>query len=510
MDATRVDRLLTEGRLPNLAALRARGAVGSIVQRPDLMRTRVWPSFQTGLGAHERGNPLSRDWSPARMRLDGGAVHARLEPFWEQLPPDMRAIVADVPFARPPTRPMPLTLLAGWQSIPDMIRGARPATLEGEIVRRFGPRVQTGERRGSQTVEGLLGLHREMVAATEQIGAIGAWLAAQPFELMALVIGTTHRSGHYLWDDSQAVDRERMTSVERDRLAGALDDVYVAADAALGRILDTAPAGARVLAFALHGMKRSDGWAERFGGIVALLRGEAGAAAQGRGLAHRLKQALPAATVRQVTSRLPKAVGDWLAARASHGSCDWSRTGFFELPGDVDCYLRLNLRGREALGIVEPGPEADALCDELTGELLGLRDLETGEPVVERVDRVDDLVPAGAARRGQLADLVVRWAGRDAVDSIGVRTAGGRERRWPRHARLASGRSGGHVPGGWLVAAGPGIAAGRLNSALAPQDLSATAIHWLEAVPRGPFEGRPMDLPAVPLRQPPDPVQRSA
>ena len=54
---------------------------------------------------------------------------------------------------------------------------------------------------------------------------------------------------------------------------------------------------------------------------------------------------------------------------------DWSRTRAYTL-GLGGLYL--NLKGREALGIVKPGEEAEALKAELIGKLSNLRDEERG------------------------------------------------------------------------------------------------------------------------------------
>src|SRR6185437_8046776 len=60
---------------------------------------------------------------------------------------------------------------------------------------------------------------------------------------------------------------------------------------------------------------------------------------------------------------------------------DWSRTRAytFGLGG-----LYLNLRGREARGIVEPG-EAESLRLELITKLAGLRDTDSGEIAITNV-----------------------------------------------------------------------------------------------------------------------------
>ena len=61
---------------------------------------------------------------------------------------------------------------------------------------------------------------------------------------------------------------------------------------------------------------------------------------------------------------------------------DWSKTRVFA-SGLAGIYL--NIKGREAQGIVEPGEEADRLRDELCEKLAGLKDPETGETAILRV-----------------------------------------------------------------------------------------------------------------------------
>ena len=60
---------------------------------------------------------------------------------------------------------------------------------------------------------------------------------------------------------------------------------------------------------------------------------------------------------------------------------DWSRTRVYA-SGLAGIYL--NIKGREAQGIVEPGAAADALRDELCAKLAGLTDPATGEVAIVR------------------------------------------------------------------------------------------------------------------------------
>ncbi len=64
------------------------------------------------------------------------------------------------------------------------------------------------------------------------------------------------------------------------------------------------------------------------------------------------------------------------------GDIDWSRTRAYTL-GLSGLYL--NLRGREAQGLVQPGAEAEALRSELIERLSGLRDEELNEVAIRQV-----------------------------------------------------------------------------------------------------------------------------
>jgi predicted AlkP superfamily phosphohydrolase/phosphomutase len=171
---------------------------------------------------------------------------------------------------------------------------------------------------------------------------------------------------------------------------------------------------------------------------------------------------------------------------------DWSSTRFFALPLDLNGYVRVNLKGREAEGIVEPGAELEELLDELTRDFETLRDLRDGAPIVSRVDRVDDLVGADAPRRALLPDLIVRWTDRPVRGSPGVGSRYG-EVRWDPDALLPSGRSGNHVQGGWLIGAGPGIAPATLARPVSVVDLTATLLEWMGAPIPARLEGRPIE-----------------
>jgi predicted AlkP superfamily phosphohydrolase/phosphomutase len=85
---------------------------------------------------------------------------------------------------------------------------------------------------------------------------------------------------------------------------------------------------------------------------------------------------------------------------------DWSRTRAYAM-GLGQIYF--NLRGREARGIVSPGPEYTALADELRTRLVrDLVDPETKQPIVTAVYKRDDVY--SGEYLGQASDLQVGFA----------------------------------------------------------------------------------------------------
>jgi predicted AlkP superfamily phosphohydrolase/phosphomutase len=140
--------------------------------------------------------------------------------------------------------------------------------------------------------------------------------------------------------------------------------------------------------------------------------------------------------------------------------------------------IRLNLAGREPRGVLAPGEDADRFCAQLEADLLAIVDEVSGEPLVRRVIRTRDLY--AGERLDALPDLLVEW--NDAVaqgsTALGDGAAARVRARSPKIGTVEGaneyGRSGEHRSGGWFVAAGPGVRAGRLTHEPSLLDLAPT------------------------------------
>jgi predicted AlkP superfamily phosphohydrolase/phosphomutase len=283
------------------------------------------------------------------------------------------------------------------------------------------------------------------------------WLMReQPAELVFTVFGETHVAGHYCWSDELAGDSGRAGS-------SPMFTVYEALDRAIAQIHREAGEGATVIVISGDSVGPNNaGWhllpdvLARLGYLAtpqATAEGDAAPAAAPKfDPVKALRDMLPKDFRQRIARMLPTGLRDKLAQRVDTADIDWSRTRAYLLPTDLEGYVRINLRGREPQGIVEPGADFERLLAELTTDLLALRDAQTGRPIVRDVIRASAEFPG--ARGAYLPDLVVRW---DAAAPITSASS-------PKIGTVASpspdSRPGTHRGPGFVLARGPGIAPG--------------------------------------------------
>lgn len=156
---------------------------------------------------------------------------------------------------------------------------------------------------------------------------------------------------------------------------------------------------------------------------------------------------------------------------------DWSRTRAYLMDAvetEGGRRIRLNVRGREPQGVVEPGEEYDRLREEIAAALLALRDT-AGRPLVRHVRWGEELYPGPYA--GQGPDLMVFFEP-GGPDTAGVDAPAERAPDGLVGLRATKGYTGDHHPDGVFIAHGDGIAAGKTISAKIV-DVCPTILHLL-------------------------------
>jgi predicted AlkP superfamily phosphohydrolase/phosphomutase len=189
-----------------------------------------------------------------------------------------------------------------------------------------------------------------------------------------------------------------------------------------------------------------------------------------------VRRLVPEAWRVAVSHHLPRSMQERLLSELFRSGTNWQKTTAFAIPSLYTSFVRVNLRGREPQGMIEPGAEYETLLDRLESDLRQLIDPQTGEPAVMQVLRTGELFDCGP--NSMLPDLFVEW-----------KPGGFMPRVVHPHAELAQQkpnyfRGNSHSMHGFIAAAGPSIQAQGAIDDVSSLDLAPTFLSLMgEPIP---------------------------
>jgi predicted AlkP superfamily phosphohydrolase/phosphomutase len=485
------ERLMAAGELPALAMLRARSARFLLDHGPATRTGLAWEHASSGRSPADARRWSAVDFDTERYEVwhDGSSQ----PPFVAGL--EARTVIFDPPYFDLRLAPAVRGVMNWGAHDPGVACGARPRELLDEMQARFG--TYPGRACLYDIVwpapERARAMAEAMVRATEVRAQAARWLLAErcpDWDLGFVVAGELHSAIEAFWhgiDPGHPLHALPSAAPAADGLRA----VYHATDALVAELVAAFP-DATVVAFAMNGMgpNRSDvasmvllaellyranfgrpllrvprRWAQAEGGMPMLATDEdwsqmvmtaitqypepldAARRVAARVLPENLKRRLrPNGRGPTTTSdgalRLPL---DWMPTGLYQPH--WHRMRYFALPSFYDGRVRINLAGRERAGVVAVG-DYQAVVDEIEQLVRACRDVRTGEPVVDHVERCADGDPLRLDPSA--SDLVVVWRGA----ALGLDHS--------EHGRIGPlpyRRTGGHTgPYGMAYLAGDGIA----------------------------------------------------
>jgi predicted AlkP superfamily phosphohydrolase/phosphomutase len=292
-------------------------------------------------------------------------------------------------------------------------------------------------------------------------------LAQDQYDLTVITFVEAHTAGHRFWDYRSEGRRRTEATGDACKLTTAIRDIYQAIDHELGLLVKQIPKEANVFIISLYGMKDlfpTTGLIEAF---CRELEYQVPAHQTGYSLnAFKiLRRTIPPDLRAGMSRLLPRHIQVRLESDRIRTATNWAETKAFSIPALNSSFMRVNLRGREPQGIVEPGREYERLLDQIEADLKQLVDVRSGKPAVDRVIRTGEAFRCGPP--WILPDLVVEWRSTphlmDRVKHPKVELA---------QAKPSYNRSSYHAFTGFVAAGGPSIrTAGNLGE-LAPLDFA--------------------------------------
>ena len=331
------------GRWPNLAAAADEWVRLDVTSNGEALHGAIWPTFATGAHEGKHGRYFAIQWIAGEMKLVFCEdPRLAVDPFWAALPPSLRATIVDVPYVLPVERSGFRTLL-GWGLHVDATSRSSPDSFGQEVRRQFGRHPLTADTVEPASPRDKLRLTRDLRRGMHMRSRLVLDLAARrDWDLLVVNFDEPHAAGHYLAFDE--VLSPRLTSGEAYR------EVVRPFDSILPSIVRAAGEDCHVFVTSLHGMRPQAEYSKLANQVVRLVA----APPAPPDLVRRVRGFLPARLHRELWRRLPPAMrAKRVAAGLTRGSYQ-AGAPMFTVPGEAWAHVRLNLRGRERDGVVEP------------------------------------------------------------------------------------------------------------------------------------------------------------
>ena len=467
-----IEQWCSEGKLPVLQRLRQDG-IWTRLRSPSYISSGcAWPSLSIGTSPAKHGiGFFHREIENGTYRIIkkyADQVHG--EPFWSHLG---RAGIRSAIFDLAATLPSPDTngvIVVDWGSEhPAWKTSSYPETLIKEIQKKVGRhpladwyQEQPGSKEKCREIADKI-----LAGVGLRTRALQYILERDAFEFVFCNYSEPHWAGHIFWHLHDKYHPQHVP--EQAAYCGdVILSTYQACDRAVGELVSIFP-GANIIVMSNIGMGTHAGGDMMVQQVLRRLgmSTESKASDLAKGPARHLLPAAggPLAAIQQVErlispaliTRLKKFVPErlwdtWTRRLLGLGH-DWADSRAFLLPGDNSSLIRINLKGREPRGRVQPGDEYNRLCSELAEAFMELVNPATGETAVEKVVILREQLRG--EQIDQLPDLAVVWK------NFGVPI---KALESPRIGRVEipefNKRSGGHWHEGFLIGSGPAFRKG--------------------------------------------------
>jgi predicted AlkP superfamily phosphohydrolase/phosphomutase len=498
-EASLLERWAREGYLPNVARLISEGVSAKLRNCMETLPGAIWPEIWSG----RSGGKVGHFYHPEQIHT-GEAVLRRVG--YDEVDPTRnywsvasragrRVCVVDQVQAVVDPDLNGIQILEWGLHDRTFAERSHPPELTMEIRRRYGQHpVRTCDGYGDSTAGREQLLHDLLDGATRKQRLLIDLMAREDWDLFACTLSESHCVGHHFWDCLYPhSNQEAYPESHRD----AIRSVYQVLDQTIGALVAGAGAEAITIAIASHGIGPSRAGYQLLPEILSRL-GMGSDRGQARGGALRAFQTtvkynvpvsmLPA--LRMLAALRPvKALQR--GAGALRFPLESPATRAAAVPNNRVGGIRLNLRGREPHGSVEPGHEAHALLDEIRTELLRLKDPATGKPIIERVLTAEETF--GRDRHPDVPDLMVVFrGGKGPIETCESERVG--RIHIPYFSRRQH-RTGDHSPNSRLWAMGPGLDAGARLSGASTLDIAPTILRLLDVPVPEDLDGRPLTFP---------------
>ena len=487
-----MDPLIQAGRLPNLARLAREGSTAPLRSTQPCQSSAAWPAFMTGKNPGKTG--VFAFWVSNPGQVLRPLIHfkcIKTTTMWQTLSErGFQVGSVNLPVTFPPPK-VNGTMVAGLLTPSPETLFTYPADLHTELMTQVGHiPIEMDLMQYAGTGNELEFLRAAFEAMETRTRMTEYLMDRDPdWDVFMCTWTITDRVQHFFW---KYMDEEHPASkTERGaKLGEVVRQTYERVDREVGRLLERVDLEHdTVMVLSDHGFgpKRKNVYLNRWLEENGLFSYK-----EPFGL-RKWRLAPRPVSLGGVLSRLgfPPPVTEPLRkfrlpflrpmALPPFMMVDWSKTKAYNNMVGSEEGIFINLKGREPDGIVEPGVEYEAVRDEIIAKLSELVDPEDGQPVVDSVQRREELYHGPHVETAP--DLVLSMRSHSYMPGVALRTKEiFRSTSDPRFAGgQQEGESGQHRDDGILVVAGHDAAStGERNSGAEIIDVYPTMLYLMD------------------------------
>jgi predicted AlkP superfamily phosphohydrolase/phosphomutase len=496
-----------EGKLPTFERLLQQGVHGELTSTIPPVTAPAWTSFMTGKNPGKHGLYHFIEPRPGSYEMRYTNARSRLaKTIWQILNESGISVgVLNVPMTYPPDR-LNGYMISGMDSPEDSTAITNPPELYQELQERFGkvsPQIRyLGYLKTDQRREGVLKGLEEMDAHYLQL--TDYLLKKYPVDVAMVVFTSVDTVQHFFW---QYMDRThpQHDAVGAAKYGEAILRVYQRVDEIIAKLIGSLPEDTAVLLMSDHGFHPTSArivHINRYLFDLGLLRLHDSSQqwyhpqtliqATIKRVDTVLRRTLTPHQKAKVSQMFPGLRNMWESHYAGLSNIDWAQTKAYcyEILTFPSC-VWINVKGLRPQGIVDPGAEYEQLMRFITDKLYELKDPMTGQQLISRVYRKQDIYHGPYL--DQAPDLTLAWW--DGITLLGkpsftqdghepvVSFTGGRP--------ISAGEWGGtHALQGILVFRGKPFHKGKKLEQVEIVDLAPTLLHILGLPIREDMDGR--------------------
>ena len=436
-----IQKWVHEGHLPTIAGLMESGSWGTLRSTANVGSASVWPSFFSGVSPAKHCGLGRRRLKSGTYRIihDRNARVIKRDPFWLQLSQaGKRIAVLDVPRTYPSDGFNGIQLVDWGTHDKDWGASSYPREYLKHIIDRFGPYPIPDFNEFLYTnteLSALSEFSKALISSVKKKELVSQYILEQEsWDLFITVFSEPHGGGHLLW---HLMDRDHPAydSKIAQLLGDSLLNIYSSIDSAISKLMDVAsdvnflivsPAGmgpdytgSHLLPEILKrldlvvGRQRTppdNTLSEKIKYSANKLFELVPAGRWGPQAIINLKNMLPVGILKAIEplkKLIPKQTLNSVKSQLKTIGRSWRSRKAFCTPSDFNGSIRINVKGREPEGLVEPGAEYESLCSDLIRELGNFINIDTGEKAASDVLRVHQMYTGEYL--DELPDIVVKW-----------------------------------------------------------------------------------------------------